>query len=297
MKQLFTKSGLLIPAIGLGTFPLKGDDLAKVFSEAVQVGYRLFDTSDDYQNEDGIGLGVQLVIKEKLCKREDLFIQTKISDCDSYIDDYRQNAYFTKFSSLMKRYSVRDIVRSKVLNSLDEIGTDYIDSVLLHFAYPLYYEKAWEALVELQLEGFIRYVGVSNFSVQELDVVSKVAVPSVNEIYMSPFGTKLDISEYCKNKGIQLMTYSPLAVARGNSFFHPTIKQLMDKYNISRTQVILRWNVQIGSIPLPKSSNVTRLQENFNVLDFEFSNEEMESLNALNIFHQYPPVSKDCPGI
>ena len=297
MEQLLTKSGEPIPKVGLGTFPLKGEHLKNVVTHAVQVGYRLFDTSDDYQNEDAIGSAIVSIIENKVCRREDLFLQTKISDCDSYLADHRQNAYFGRFSSLMKEYSVRDIVRSKVFNSLDELCTDYLDSVLLHFPYPQYYEDMWRALIELQEEGLIRYIGVSNFNVRELVQVSKLAVPSINEIYLSPFGTKGDVVKYCNENDIQLMTYSPLAVARGDMFYHPIIKELMEKYNITRSQVILCWNIQVESIPIPKSSNKVRLQENFNSINYKFTDEEIELLNALNIYHQYPPLSKDCPGI
>lgn len=297
MKELFTKNGNVVPHIGLGTFPLKGQSLADVFASAVSVGYRLFDTSDDYQNEDGIGLGLKKALSCNFCNREDLFIQTKVSDCDSYLGDYRQNAYFRRFSTLTNEYSIEEIVRSKVANSLEELGTDYIDSVLLHFAYPQYYEEMWKALVNLKNEGIVRYIGVSNFNVRELEVVSKIETPEVNEIYISPFGTKSDIVNYCETNNIQVMTYSPLAVARGEQFNHSVIQELQSKYNKSRAQIILRWNVQVGSIPLPKSSKLERLKDNFSVLDFSFTKEEMELLSSLNINHQYPPVSKDCPGI
>lgn len=155
----------------------------------------------------------------------------------------------------------------------------------------------WKALVNLKNEGIVRYIGVSNFNVRELEVVSKIETPEVNEIYISPFGTKSDIVNYCETNNIQVMTYSPLAVARGEQFNHSVIQELQSKYNKSRAQIILRWNVQVGSIPLPKSSKLERLKDNFSVLDFSFTKEEMELLSSLNINHQYPPVSKDCPGI
>lgn len=296
--MLVTNNGKTIGPSGLGTFPLKGHSMKETMLTAIKVGYRLFDSSDDYQNEDGIGDGLVQGIKDGIANRDDLFLQTKVSDCDSYLTDYRQNAYFTRYSSLMKRYSVLDIVRSKVHNSLKEMHTDYLDSVLLHFPYPGFYEEMWDALIEVKKEGLVRYIGVSNFSVRELEPLMKTAQkPQINEIYISPFGTKKDIVDFCNNNEIQLMTYSPLGVVRDKRFLNDVIQSIMDKYNKSMAQVVLKWNNQVGSIPLPKSSNETRLKENFSMLDFELTSEEMESLNGLNINHQYMPISKECPGL
>lgn len=296
--MLVTNNGKTIGPSGLGTFPLKGRSMKETMLTAIKVGYRLFDSSDDYQNEDGIGDGLVQGIKDGMATRDDLFLQTKVSDCDSYLTDYRQNAYFTRYSSLMKRYSVRDIVRSKVHNSLKEMQTDYLDSVLLHFPYPGFYEEMWDALIEVKKEGLVRYIGVSNFSVRELEPLMKTAQkPQINEVYISPFGTKKDIVDFCNNNEIQLMTYSPLGVVRDKKFLNDVIQSIMDKYNKSMAQVVLKWNNQVGSIPLPKSSNETRLKENFSMLDFELTPEEMDSLNGLNINHQYMPISKECPGL
>lgn len=296
--NLKTKDNSIIPFIGIGTFPLRGKAMSDNVIQAIQFGYRLFDSSDDYQNEDGIGDGINKAIKLGLVSREQVFLQTKVSDCDSYASDYRQNAYFTRYSSLMKSVPVRNIIRSKVFNSLRELSTDYLDSVLLHFAYPSYYEEMWAALIELQKEGYIRYIGVSNFDIRELEVLSKTSViPQINEIYISPFGTKRDLVGYCINNNIQLMSYSPLCVVRSPQFMNDLIQNLMDKYHKSRAQIILRWNVEVGSYPLPKSSNESRLKENFNIFDFGFTVEELSLLNNLNFNHQYMPISKECPGI
>lgn len=296
--MLVTNNGSSLGTAGLGTFPLKGDSMKETMLKAVRVGYRLFDSSDDYQNEDGIGDGLVQGIKDGITTRDDLFLQTKISDCDSYLTDYRQNAYFTRYSNLTKRFSVLDIVKSKVHNSLKEMRTDYLDSVLLHFPYPGFYEEMWDALIEVKKEGLVRYIGVSNFSVKELEPLMKTQQkPQINEIYISPYGTKKDVVDYCNKNEIQLMTYSPLGVVRDKRFMNETISALMNKYNKSMAQIVLKWINQVGSIPLPKSSNESRLKENFSGLDFELTPEEMKALNGLNINHQYMPISKECPGL
>lgn len=296
--MLTTKNGQPIGPVGLGTFPLRGDVMKDTMLTAFQAGYRLFDTSDDYWNEDGIGSGLEEGIKNNLYNREDVFLQTKVSVCDSYLTDYRQNAYFTRYSSVMKNFSVRDVVRSQVFNSLKEMKTSYADSVLLHFAYPSFYEEMWDALIELKQEGHIRYIGVSNFSVQELEVLKKSAqIPEINEIYISPFGAKRDLVDYCNTNNIQVMTYSPLCVIRDNKFDNKVIPALMEKYHKSKAQIVLRWNFQVGSIPLPKSSSEARLKENIDISDFELSHDEMKALNALDFNHQYMPISKENPGL
>lgn len=296
--MIVTNNGNTIGPAGLGTFPLRGESMKNAMLTAIKVGYRLFDSSDDYQNEDGIGAGLVQCLKEGIATRDDLFLQTKVSDCDSYLTDYRQNAYFTRFSNVMNRFSVRSVVRSKVMNSLKEMNTGFLDSVLLHFPYPGFYEEMWDALIELKKEGVIRYIGVSNFSVRELEPLMKTEQkPQINEVYISPYGTKKDLVDFCNNNDIQLMTYSPLGVVRERRFMNDVITSIMNKYNKSMAQVILRWNSQVGSIPLPKSSNETRLKENYYMFDFELTPEEMNCLNSLNINHQYLPISKECPGL
>lgn len=296
--MLVTNNGNIIGPVGLGTFPLKDQSMKETMIKAIKVGYRLFDSSDDYQNEDGIGDGLIQAIGDGITSREDLFLQSKVSDCDSYLTDYRQNAYFTRYSSLMKRFSVREIVRSKVYNSLEEMKTDYLDSVLLHFPYPGFYEEMWDALIELKREGVIRYIGVSNFSVWELEpLMSSGQKPQINEIYISPYGTKKEIVDFCNANDIQLMTYSPLGVVRNKCFMNEIISSIMKKYHRSMAQIILKWNQQIGSIPLPKSSNEVRLMENYNLQEFDLTDDDMENLNKLNINHQYMPISKECPGL
>lgn len=296
--MLTTKNGQTIGPVGLGTFPLRGEVMKETMLSAYKVGYRLFDTSDDYWNEDGLGEGLKEGINSGLLRREDVFLQTKVSVCDSYLKDYRQNAYFTRFSSVMKRFSVREVVRSQVMNSLKEMKTDYADSVLLHFAYPTFYEEMWDALIELKREGHIRYIGVSNFSIRELEVLRRSAqLPEINEIYISPFGTKSELVKYCRENNIQVMTYSPLCVIRGDKYNNEVIPALMNKYGKTQAQIVLRWNYQVGSISLPKSEKESRLRENHDILDFELTEAEMKSLNALDFNHQYMPISKECPGL
>jgi diketogulonate reductase-like aldo/keto reductase len=121
-------------------------------------------------------------------------------------------------------------------------------------------------------------------------------MPMINQIYISPIGTKKKLMAYCKQNKIQVMTYSPLMDIKSRLHDNETILELCRKYNKSAAQILLRWNIQCGSIPFPKTANMNRLKENIEVFDFNLSEEDMRNLDALNYDFQYLPVSRACPG-
>lgn len=143
MRELVTKSGNVVPNVGLGTYPFQGQQMAEIVKTSAQLGYCLFDTSDDYRGETGIGFAIKEMSEQGICKREDLFIQTKISDNNAYADEPLKGVYFNPNSSFMKRHSVDEIVREKVNTSLRELQTDYLDSLLIHYPFPDYFVEVW----------------------------------------------------------------------------------------------------------------------------------------------------------
>ena len=299
MIQLYTKSGKNVPPVGLGTFPMQGEELANVTIECVKSGYRLIDTSDDYEGEIGIGLGCQTLVKEGFCSREDIFIQTKVSNNDSYNDEPLRAIYFTENSPFMKRHSIEDVIREKVETSLRELQTDYLDSLLLHFPYEPFYIDAWKVLIRLKEEGVARYIGVSNFHPRHIERLLEETgvIPTMNEIYLSPIGTKDEQVQYAVSKDILLMTYSPLMDLMHHKIPGGKLELLAKKYNKTIAQLILRWNIDRGSIPLPKSSNPNRLKQNIDVLDFSLTDEDVQVISSLNRDYQYLPESLNCPGL
>lgn len=298
MIELVNAKGESIPYIGLGTFPLQGREMADMVKQAVKVGYRLFDTADDYRGEFGIGVAVKELEKEGVCKREDLFLQTKISSDSSYVNEPLEGIYFNKYSRFMKRHTVEDLVFEKVANSLREMKTDYIDSLLIHLPYPGYIEEIWEAMMKLKKQGKVRYIGVSNFHQRHIEAIWKLGeAPAINEIYISPIGTKQDQVVYHRSNEILLMTYSPLMDLANHRIPLDKMKPIMEKYEKSAAQVILRWNVDRGCLPLPKTKNIRRLAENFDVFNFSLNIEEVEMISSLNYDYQYMPESKICPGL
>lgn len=294
MIKLETKNGTVVPEVGLGTFGLT----AEAFSKAIEVGYRLIDTSDDYRNEMMIGQQLESLYKKSIISREDLFIQTKVSDDASFCDDPLNGVFFWKNSPLMQRHSVEEVMREKIQTSKRRLKTDYLDSVLLHFPYPDYFVEMWDVLCRIKEEEHIRYIGVSNFSERHFKALSKKCEkPSINQTYFSPIGCRQGISDYCNMNEILMMTYSPLMDYHRKMINYPIITDCAGKYGKSPSQIILRWNIERGSIPCPKSNNSIRLRSNFDILDFKLEQQEVIAISNLNYNYQYLPESKYCPGI
>lgn len=295
MEKLKTASGKPLSFVGLGTFPLQGESIAVNVEQAFELGYNVIDTADDYRGETGIGIAVT---RGKF-KREDIFLQTKISNDTAYADEPLAGKYFNNYSRIMKRHSVDEIVREKVHTSLREMKTDYLDSLLIHYPYPGFFIEIWRTMISLQKEGKVRYIGCSNFHIRHIDqMINETGVtPSVNEIYISPIGTKQEDVDYSIEKGIQLMTYSPLIDIRLRRIPEEKFAPYMQKYGKSLAQIILRWNIDRGCIPLSKSKNRSRLAENINVLDFKLTSDEIRRISMLNWNNQSLPESKICPGI
>ena len=295
MEKLCTKSGRSLSLVGLGTFPFQGDDMAMIVEQAIALGYNVIDTADDYRGETGIGLAVS----GGSFRREDVFLQTKISNNTAYADEPLAGKFFNHYSPVMKRHKVEEIVREKVETSLREMKTDYLDSVLIHYPYQDYFVDIWKTLISLQNEGIIRYIGVSNFHVRHIEMLkqSSGVVPAINEIYISPIGSKNDDVEFAKQNGILLMTYSPLMDIAIQKIPKDHFIDLMHKYNKSLAQIILRWNVDRGCIPLAKSKNPKRLADNINIADFSLTSQEVEYISSLNYGNQILPESKICPGV
>lgn len=298
MKNLTTASGHSIPPIGLGTFPLQGEKMANMALEAFKTGFRLIDTADDYRGESGLGLALSRLTDVTGLKREDVFIQTKISQDNAHGDEPLEGIWFNKMSKYQNRHTVEEVVNDKVCTSLCELKTDYIDSLLIHYPFPDFYEEIWEVMIKLKQSGKVRYIGVSNFHVQHIETLKNFGeTPSINQIYISPIGTKNEDVEYAKVNNIQLMTYSPLMDVVHGNLNSNILNPIAAKYGKSAPQVILRWNIERGAIPLPRTTNPHRLKDNFHVFDFTLTKEEVSLINSMNKNHQFLVESKQCPGL
>ena len=299
MKVLTTKNGTIVPPIGLGTFPFEGREMADIVKNSMAIGYRLFDTADDYRGESGIGMAIKELNDEGKFERSDFFIQTKISDNNAHSDEPLMGVYFNPNSKFMQRHSVAEIVREKVSTSLRELGTDYIDSLLIHYPFPDYMVEIWRVMIELKSEGVIRYIGVSNFHERHIKLLIKETgvAPELNECYVSPIGIKQSLVEYCNSIDCLFVTYSPLMDLAANRIDVAAFADLIHKYGKTPAQIILRWNLERGCMPLPKSKNPVRLKDNFNVFDFSLSKDEVNYISSFNKDYQYLVESKICPGL
>lgn len=251
-------NGVEIPCIGFGTWQTPNGDVAvsSVFG-ALEAGYRHIDTAQMYGNEESVGIAV----KKSGIDRSDIFITTKLSNS---VRGYRQTLY-------------------AVEQSLKKLDTAYIDLFLIHWPNPVKFRdrwqeanaETWRALEELYDAGRIRSIGISNFRphhIEELMKTAKIA-PMVNQIRLCPGDTQDEVVDYCRARGMLLEAYSPLGV--GKIFEVPEMRKLAEKYGKSVAQICIRWSLQRGYLPLPKSVTPSRIRENTEVFDFELSPEDV----------------------
>lgn len=303
-KTIVLSNGVSMPSIGAGTYPLKGNSLENMVFYAYDAGYRLFDTADNYYNEKD--LGNSLVKLYSKTTRENLFLVTKVSDelypIGSLGAGSNRGIYFWKNSPYMQENNaVKKIVTKKIENSLKELHTGYIDLLLMHWPYPDYFEEIWYEMELLYKEGKTRAIGVCNCEPRHFETLKKSSsiLPMVNQLETSPINTKEKTIEYCKRHDIQIMVYSPLMNLRINT--NPEYSCYLDclstKYNKTKAQIVLRFDIERGLIPIPKSSHKERIHSNIDIFDFSLSEDEVNKLLTFNEDKKYLPSSKSCPGL
>ena len=255
-KFMLLINGVKIPSIGFGTYK-SGDDeeTAKIIKNALNLGYKMIDTASFYNNEVGIGNG----IKESDIDRKDIFIVTKL-----WNDDHGYDNTIEAFNK-----------------SLNNLQVDYIDLYLIHWPNKLNAET-WRAFEHLYETGKVKAIGVCNFKVEHLEELKKTAkiMPMVNQVEIHPFSTKNNIINYCKDNNIKVVAWSP--ISRGSVLSNELMIDLSQKYKKSIVQIVLRWHMQKGVIPIPKSSNENRIKENIDIFDFEISSEDMKAIDSLD---------------
>lgn len=245
-------TGHRMPILGLGTWELTQDTPGTI-EAAVGLGYRMIDTACDYGSQAGIGEA----FRRGGIGREDVYLVAKVEEDD--------NAY-----KATRRY-------------LDELQTDYANLMLIHRPPPDGAgETLWAALIKARQDGLTRDIGVSNYSIALLDTLIGATgeVPAVNQIEWSPFGYAPEMLNYCKAHGIVIQAYSPLT--RTLRLSDATLGAIASSYGKSPAQLLIRWNLQTGTVPLPKANRLRHLQEDIDIFDFEISAGDMAALNALN---------------
>jgi len=257
-NQIYTtlNNGIQMPLLGLGVYAMHEKEAEEAVEDAIEIGYRLIDTAASYGNEKEIGNA----IRSSGFNRAELFVTTKVENSEQGLE------------SPLRAFEI----------SMKQLNIDYIDLYLVHWPIRGKRKDTWLALERLFEEKRIKSIGVANYLIpflEELKTYSSVT-PVLNQVEFSPYLYLKDLMDYCKKDSIQLQSYTPLT--RGKKFNDPRLLKIAAKYIKTPAQIILRWNIQHGVSAIPKSSNKERLKENFDIFDFNITEEDMEVLDSFN---------------
>lgn len=260
MQTVKLNNGIEMPILGFGVYQVSNDETETAVSNAISVGYRMFDTAQAYANEEGVGRA----IKKSGIKRNEFFIVTKL-----WISNYGEE----------KAYQ-------SILSSLEKLQTDYIDLLLLHQPFNDYY-GAYRAMERAYKEGKVRAIGVSNFYPDRfVDLANFVEIkPAINQIETHVFQQQKEARKYLDKYNTQIMAWGPFAEGKNNMFKNETLVEIGQRYNKSSAQTALRFLTQEGVIVIPKSVKKERMEQNFNIFDFELTNEELQQIRTLDLGH------------
>ncbi len=257
MEHVTLNNGVRMPILGYGVFQVSEEECERCVLDAIKVGYRLIDTAQSYFNESAVGNAIQ----KCGVPREELFITTKV-----WIDNYGYEK-----------------TKASVLESMKKLKTDYLDLVLLHQPFGDYY-GSYHALEEMYRDGKVRAIGVSNFYPDRLSDICAFneIIPQVNQVETNPLNQQIKAQENMIKNKVQIEAWAPFGEGRNNMFTNSTLDSIGKKYQKSVAQIILRWLIQRGGVALAKSTHIERMQENFDIFDFEFSKEDMDTIKTLD---------------
>lgn len=251
--------GFQIPKIGFGTFSMHGSHCTRVVEQALTTGYRLIDTAVMYENEGAVGRA----IKNSSVPRDQITLTSKLPG----------------------RYHGYQSALSCIEESTARLGVDYLDLYLIHWPNPKQdkYVEAWQALIDAQKTGLIRSIGVSNFLPEYIDRLEQETgiLPVVNQVELHPNFNQEEQRTYNASKSIITEAWSPLGRAI-DILEHPVLKEIAQRYNKSIPQIILRWDLQIGVVPIPKAAHISRQKNNLEIFDFELKEKDMQLILSLS---------------
>ncbi len=258
MEYVTLNNGVEMPILGFGVYQIPQEETKQAVLDAIDVGYRSIDTAQSYFNEKEVGEA----IADCDVPREELFITTKI-----WIENYGYEK-----------------CKASVLESLKKLGLDYIDLVLLHQPFADYY-GAYHALEELYEDGLIKAIGVSNFypdRLTDICLFERKVIPAVNQVETNPLNAQYEAQANMEKNGVQIAAWAPFGEGMQGMFTNETLVKIGEKYGKTAAQVILRWLIQRRVVVLCKSTHKERIAENFDVFDFELSDDDMDEIKTLN---------------
>lgn len=257
IPQIQLSNGMEIPSLGFGTYKMTDERNAEDISRAIDIGYRMIDTAWMYKNEKIVGRA----IKDSSVDRESLFIATKV----------------------WPNYYGKDDTKFSVERSLRDLDVDYLDLLYLHWP-GKGYKESWRVLESCLDQGIARAIAVCNLREEHLEKLSTYAnvKPVIDQIEIHPQLQEKELRAYLKEKDIQPIAYTPLARGQNNIYEEKPIVEAAKKHGKSPAQIILRWHIQNGIIPIPKAKSAEHQKENIQIFDFELSNSEMEQLEKLD---------------
>ena len=256
MKELKLNNGITMPSVGIGTFLLEPEDAENSVYQALNMGYRLIDTANAYRNERAVGRGM----RKSPLKREEIFLSTKL-----WASEYENP--------------------NAVEETLERLGTDYIDLLFIHQP-TAKWREGYRQLIKAYQEGKIRSIGISNFEGEYIDALLKEfdVLPQVIQVECHPFFPQEELRRVTDPKDIKIMSWYPLGGKgmTGELLNHPIITSIAEKHHKSPSQIVLRWHVQMGFIVIPGSKNPAHIKENIDLFDFELTKEDMAQIASLN---------------
>lgn len=258
MEHIVLNNGLEMPILGFGVFQVTdAEECERSVYQALQTGYRLIDTAASYLNEEAVGRA----IKSSGIPRKELFVTTKL---------WIQDAGYERTKKAFEK-------------SLQRLQLDTLDLYLIHQPFGDVY-GAWRAMEELYREGRIRAIGLSNFQPDRIMdlIIHNEVVPAVNQIETHPFNQQIETQKFLQENNVQIESWGPFAEGKNNIFHNELLLSIAGKYKKTIAQVILRWLTQRGVVVIPKSVRKERIEENFNIFDFELSPEDMEAIVSLD---------------
>ena len=277
MPNIILNNGVEMPPIVETTNWMDYPQMKTLVTEGLKVGFRAFDTARDYGNEPIVGRVMRECLKEQGLNREDIFITTKIGNGQQALGN----------------------IEEQIDISLRNLQTDYVDLWLMHWPYPDYYVDTWHKMEKVYKSGKVRAIGMANYRVRHFEHLFKEGIdimPHCVQFELHPMRTADDIVAYCRERNIAIQAYSPLCRMIKKIRESKELQEIADRHQKSVAQIILRWHIQNKTVPVFKSLKPQRLKENFDIFDFELSNDEMLQVASLDEDYKYHLESASCPG-